>query len=82
MGALSWLNAETVERASTLLFARLVRCSAHGPFFARLRYVCVHVCVHVHMCVCVCVCGMGVRRQNWRARIALYKMEVKDDGRW
>ena len=30
--------AETVERAPTPLFGRLVRCSAHGPFFARLRY--------------------------------------------
>ena len=36
VGALSWLNAETVERVPTPLFGRLVRCSAHGPFFARL----------------------------------------------
>ena len=37
VGALSWLNAETVEREPTPLFGRLVRCSAHGSFFARLR---------------------------------------------
>ena len=30
MGALLWLNAETLERAPTSLFGRLVRCSAHG----------------------------------------------------
>ena len=39
MGALSWFNAETPERAPIPLFGRLVRCSAHGPFFARLRYI-------------------------------------------
>ena len=39
VGTLSWLNAETVERAPTPLFGRLVRCSAHGPFFGRLRYI-------------------------------------------
>ena len=55
-----------------------------GPF-SRDYGMCVcgmDVCVCVHVRVCVCVCGMGVRRQNWRARIALYKMQVKDDGRW
>ena len=39
VGDLSWLNAETVERAPTPLFCGLVRCSAHGPFFARLLYI-------------------------------------------
>ena len=39
MGALSWFNAETPERVPTPLFGRLVRCSTHGPFFARLRYI-------------------------------------------
>ena len=39
VGTLSWLNAETVERAPTPLFGRLLRCSAHGPFFGRLRYM-------------------------------------------
>ena len=39
MGALSSLNAETVEKTPTPLFGILVRCSAHGPFFARLRYM-------------------------------------------
>ena len=39
VGALSWLNAETVKRAPTPLFGRLVRCSTHGPFFVRLRYM-------------------------------------------
>ena len=39
VGALSWLNVETVERAPTALFGRLVRCSAHGPFFRRVQYV-------------------------------------------
>ena len=32
VGALSWLNAETVKKAPTPLFGRLVRCSAHEPF--------------------------------------------------
>ena len=41
VGALLWLNAEAVERAPTPLFGRLVRCSASGRFFARLRYICV-----------------------------------------
>ena len=35
MGALSWLNAETLERAPTPLFDR---CCAHGHSFLRLRY--------------------------------------------
>ena len=39
VGTLSWLNAETVKRAPTPLFGRLVRCSTHGPFFARLWYM-------------------------------------------
>ena len=39
MGAVSWLNAETVEKAPTPLFGRLVRCPTHGPFFRRLRYI-------------------------------------------
>ena len=47
VGALSWLNAETVERAPTPLFGRLVRCSAHGPFFARLR---VYQSAEIHNC--------------------------------
>ena len=38
VGALSWLNAKTVERVPTLLFDRLVRCSAHGRSFERLWY--------------------------------------------
>ena len=38
VGALSWLNAETVKRAPTPLFGRLVKCSAYGPFFGRLLY--------------------------------------------
>ena len=33
----------------TPLFEPIVRCTAHGPFFARLRYIYVHVCV---WCVC------------------------------
>ena len=36
VGVLSCLNVETVERVPTPLFGRLVRCSAHGPFFGRL----------------------------------------------
>ena len=39
MGTLSWLNAEPLERAPTPLFDRLVRCSAHGLSFVRLRYM-------------------------------------------
>ena len=41
MGALSWLNVETAERALTTLFVfgKFVRCSAHGHSFARLWYV-------------------------------------------
>ena len=39
MGTLLWLNAGTLERAPTLLFDGLVRCSAHGRSFARLRYM-------------------------------------------
>ena len=39
VGALSWLNAETVERAPTPHFGRLVKCSTHGPFFTRLWYM-------------------------------------------
>ena len=35
MGGLSWLNAETFERAPTPLFGRLVKCSAHGCSFTR-----------------------------------------------
>ena len=38
MGALSRLNAETLERAPTPLFGEKVRCSAHGRTFARVRY--------------------------------------------
>ena len=38
MGDLLWLNAETLKRAPTPLFGRLVRCSAHGCSFARLQY--------------------------------------------
>ena len=38
MGALSWLNADTFERAPTPLFDGLGRCSTHGRSFARLRY--------------------------------------------
>ena len=38
VGALSWLNAETVERVLTPVFGSLVRCSAHRSFFGRLRY--------------------------------------------
>ena len=40
MGSLSWLNAETVERAPiSLLIGRLVTYSTHGPFFGRLWYI-------------------------------------------
>ena len=39
MGALSWLNAKTFERVPTPFFGRLVRCSAHGHSFVRLRYM-------------------------------------------
>ena len=38
MGALSWLNVETLGRGPTPLFDRLVRCSAHGSSFLRLWY--------------------------------------------
>ena len=48
VGALSWLNAETVERAPTPFFGRLVRCSPHGPFFGRLRSLQLHV-VHDYL---------------------------------
>ena len=37
MGALSCLNAETIERAPTPLFGRLVRCSTHGRSFGILQ---------------------------------------------
>ena len=37
VGALSWLNAETVETVPTPFFGRLERCSAQGSFFVRLR---------------------------------------------
>ena len=40
--ALSWLNVETVKRAPTPLFGRLVRCYTHGPFFERLWYI-IHI---------------------------------------
>ena len=33
MGTLLWLNAETLRRAPTPLFGRLVRCSTHGHSF-------------------------------------------------
>ena len=39
MGALSWLDAETLERVPIALFDRLVRCSTHGHSFVRLWYV-------------------------------------------
>ena len=38
VGALSWLCGNSRKSAHPPLFGRLVRCSAHGPFFARLRY--------------------------------------------
>ena len=38
MGTLSWLNVETFERVPTPLSDGLVRCSANGRSFARLRY--------------------------------------------
>ena len=41
VGALSWSNVETVERAPTRLFGRPVRWSAHVRSFRRLRYDCV-----------------------------------------
>ena len=37
MGALSWLNAETLKILPTSLFGRLARCSGHGHFFAGLQ---------------------------------------------
>ena len=37
MGALLWLNVETLERTLTTLLGRLVRCSAHGQFFVTLQ---------------------------------------------
>ena len=42
MGALSWLNAETLERAPTPVFGRLVRCSTHGRSIMRLQYLFYH----------------------------------------
>ena len=42
MGTLSWLNVATLVRVHTLLFGRLVRCSAHGRSFVRLQYIHVH----------------------------------------
>ena len=39
MGALLWLNAETLEIAPAPLFDRLVRFSAHERSFVRLRYM-------------------------------------------
>ena len=47
MGAHSYLNAETFERASTPLFGRLVRCSAHVSlslwYYEMLKPQVVHV---------------------------------------
>ena len=40
MGALSWLNTETLERVPTPFFDKLVKCSAHGYCFMRLHGVC------------------------------------------
>ena len=41
--ALSWLNAQTLERVPTPLFDSLVKCYAHGALpmvlFARPRYI-------------------------------------------
>ena len=39
VGALSRLDAVALERASTPLFGRLVRCSAHGRSFTSLQYI-------------------------------------------
>ena len=39
VGTLLWLNVKQSERAPTPFFGRLVRCSVHGPFFGRLRYI-------------------------------------------
>ena len=39
VGALSRLNAETLERAPTPLFGEKVRCSTHGRTFARVQYI-------------------------------------------
>ena len=36
-------NAKTLERAPTSFFGKLVRCSAHGCSFARLRYMSLHL---------------------------------------
>ena len=38
MGALSWINVETLERSTHPLFGRLVECSARGYSFAKLLY--------------------------------------------
>ena len=38
MGALLWLNVETLERVPAFLFGRLVMCSTHGHSFTRLWY--------------------------------------------
>ena len=37
--ALLWLNAEMLERVPIPLFVRLVRYSAHGCSFVRVRYI-------------------------------------------
>ena len=47
LGALSWLNAETVERAPTPLFGKLVRCSAMGLFFRETTVLSLRITVRV-----------------------------------
>ena len=39
MGALSWLNAETLKTTPTPLLGRLVRCSTYGSSFVRIQYI-------------------------------------------
>jgi len=39
MGALSWLNTETLKRMPTPLLGRLIRCSTHGRSLVRIRYI-------------------------------------------
>ena len=46
---LSWLNAETLERAPTSIFGRLVKCSTHGHSFTRLRYMFIILTFAHHM---------------------------------
>jgi len=50
VGFLSWLNVETLKRVPTPFFAIhvVVRCSAYGLSFARLRYMFKYNMLAVH----------------------------------